>query len=162
MTPSCRRAKKFVVLAKGEQMEKPVAEVCEDLYQLAKREGKRTTSPEDSSRQVGEGGDVGYGSRNSRTHYTLPVGLVSFIVKATEENWVLWDPSKDSRGVFYKLEIFNGEELVFSAHRAGPSHIERFNSRDELFLGREDVEARPWECSQMNFPTLILEDPRLS
>lgn len=121
-------------------MDEQTLKTCEYLYELAVKNGEKTDSY-DSERSEGEA--TGYGSRHGRTHYTLADG--AFVIKATSDQWVRWNPTADWNGTTRQIEVFCGGKSVFMASCDGNRHVQRFSAGDERYAGSKVEEATPWK-----------------
>ncbi len=123
-------------------MSEDVANFCQRLYELVMEKGNKTTDCKTERTR-----DEGYvsGFRDDFTFGTLQSR--PFIVKATKTDWRVFSLGSDSSGIRRKVEVFEGEKIVFSALQSGRTKTDSFSGADERFQGTSYTEAETWKIS---------------
>ncbi len=92
------------------------------------------------------------GYRDSTSTFTRELGGYKII--ATKVTWLTMNLAADKNGVRFALNVFEGDEVAFSATREGDNFSKNF-AAEERYIGTDFNPAGEWVVTEGEFPQTL-------
>ena len=92
------------------------------------------------------------GYRDSTASFTRELG--GYKIVATTVTWLTMNLAADKNGVRFALNVFEGDEVAFSATREGDNFSKNFGA-EERYIGTDFNQAGEWVVTEGEFPQTL-------